>query len=532
MPKHATPIRGLMSAPSSPSFQGRFGRMFHALPGATFGDSVPENEANLKVLSKAMEGPDDNAKDGMDDEESAIPSLYTYFGQFIDHDLTFDPNSSLQKQNDPDALTDYRSPAFDLDCVYGRGPDDQPYLYDGKKFFAGKKLTNGAMDKVGATDLLRNPLNDRAIIGDPRNDENTIVSQFQGLVQRFHNRLMTDEGMSFADAQQTMRFHYQYVILHDFLPRIIHVNTLNKLKNGGHFEEGKLEFYHWRNNPFMPVEFSGACYRFGHSMVRPGYRLNDHPDNLLSIFPQLVGFGSVQEPFALDWGRFIDVEKRKGDDSSDAVKMKRLQFAYRIDTSLVEPLANLPTKVADMPPISLGERNLVRGWTLGLPNGQAVAKAMGIIPLKDSEIIIGQALNPDKLPLPNPDIITAVGNAASKMAIDELLKVNPNATDAEKKVVGDAAKVQPMKTFKENCPLWTYILAEAMHHVHAMDIPTLEGGKVNTPQLGPVGGRIVAEVFLGLMYADQNSMLNLDRLWHPVMGDYKLKDFVNYALGN
>src|ERR1041385_5576191 len=122
------------------------------------------------ALGEQMESDPDDPKDGADEEESGIPALYTYLAQFMDHDLTFGPEGSFQKQRDPDALVDFRTPAFDLDCVYGRGPGDQPYIYDGDKFFAGDSLTGGT---AGATDLLRNPKNGRAIIGDPRNDENT-----------------------------------------------------------------------------------------------------------------------------------------------------------------------------------------------------------------------------------------------------------------------------------------------------------------------------------------------------------------------
>ena len=123
--KHGKPLRGLMSTKRSPLFQGYFGRMFRTLHGATFGNTDQENVANLAHLAKAMVAGFDAPKDGADEEESGIPSLYTYLGQFIDHDITFDPTSSLQKQNDPDALVDFRTPAFDLDNVYGRGPDDQ-----------------------------------------------------------------------------------------------------------------------------------------------------------------------------------------------------------------------------------------------------------------------------------------------------------------------------------------------------------------------------------------------------------------------
>src|SRR5947209_11782891 len=220
--KHSAPVRGLMSAGRSPTFEGLFGRMFRALPPASFGETDDDNTTNLTALGIAMSGSaSDVAKDGKDDEESGIPALYTYFGQFVDHDITFDPASSLQKQNDPDALVDFRTPAFDLDNVYGRGPDDQPYMYDGGNLFLlGDPIQGG---DPNAKDLPRNNANPRrALIGDPRNDENTIVSQLQGLFLRFHNRVIADNpSIAFEAAQRLVRFHYQYVVLNDFLPRLI-----------------------------------------------------------------------------------------------------------------------------------------------------------------------------------------------------------------------------------------------------------------------------------------------------------------------
>ena len=487
---HATPVRGLIGATQSPLFQGRFGRMFRALPPASFGKTEKDNEANLVALANAMKGDEENSEDGPDGEESGIPALYTYLGQFIDHDLTFDPSSSLQKQNDPNALTDFRSPAFDLDSVYGRGPDDQPYMYGpNKELLTGNRPLTGGHPTV--VDLPR-ASNGRAIIGDPRNDENTLVSQLQGLFLRFHNRALQEVGGSFEKAQQFVRFHYQYVVLNDFLPRIVQPAVLDALKDDGRYDKDKLEFYHFRNDPFMPVEFSAAAYRFGHSMVRPGYRLNDSGAGPTSIFPGLTGFGPVADGNAMDWGRFIDVDKRNND-GTDADKKKRLQFAYRMDTSIVEPLANLPPNTAGTGPISLAERNLKRGWRLGLPNGQTVARAMGVDVLK--KIMIGKAEDGGD---PNAKLIT---------------DVNP--------------------IFKDNCPLWTYILAEAAEYRVKVKIPVKEDVKITTPKLGPVGGRIVAEVFLGLMFADHGSYLSQDRNWHPASGtNYTLKDFVNYALGN
>src|SRR6516164_2878177 len=158
---HGVGVRGLTLSRNSLLFSGPFGRIFRALPPADFGtDDAASIVALTKLAQKMISVPDPaDPKDGPDNEESGIPAAFTYFGQFIDHDLTFDPASSLQKQNDPDALEDFRTPRFDLDNVYGRGPDDQPYLYeDGRRFILGSSLT-GAAANPRARDLPRsNPL--------------------------------------------------------------------------------------------------------------------------------------------------------------------------------------------------------------------------------------------------------------------------------------------------------------------------------------------------------------------------------------
>jgi len=254
----------------------------------------------------------------------------------------------------------------------------------------------------------------------------------------------------------------------------------------------------------MPVEFSVAGYRLGHSMIRPGYRLNDQ--TLLPIFPVpdqgfnegLTGFRTMNPNWGIDWGRFIDLEVRAYD-GGNAEKGKRLQFAYRIDTSLVNPLHHLPPSVASDPPPSLAERNLLRGWRLGLPSGQAVAHAMKVDPLPDEQILIGKAVD-------KPD------------------------EGEEPKSITSVASI-----FKGNCPLWTYILAEAMQFKEDVVIPVKENDgsptiTITTPRLGPVGGRLVAEVFLGLLAGDKTSYLNLDPTFSPGDG-YGLKDLVAYALG-
>jgi hypothetical protein len=498
--RHGLPLRGLMSTKSSPLFHGRFGRLFRSLHPAKFGDTEQENIANLAALASRMSADFDPPRDGKDEEESGIPALYTYLGQFIDHDITFDPASSLQKQNDPDALIDFRTPAFDLDNVYGRGPDDQPYMYDGgSSFLLGNPITGASS---GPRDLARNSANPaRALIGDPRNDENVIVSQLHGLFLRLHNRAIKDNPrLEFADVQRLVRFHYQFVVLNDFLPRIVHSSVLRDLKSNGKYDPSKLKFFHWKHEPFMPIEFSVAAYRLGHSMIRPGYRLNDNDQTLLPIFPVpsqglnegLTGFRALNPAWGIDWGRFVDIDVRKYD-GSEAENKKRLQFAYRIDTSLVNPLSGLPLAVASSPP-SLPQRNLERGWRLGLPSGQHVAHAMGVPPLSDKDIIIGKG----------------------------------TAADPDAKSISDLGL---SKVFSGNCPLWTYILAEAMHFQESVTIPVQEKISIKTPHLGPVGGRIVAEVFLGLMFGDRNSLLTLRPEWKPPNGNFALKDLIRNALG-
>jgi hypothetical protein len=175
---HGSVERGLMATSRSPLFEGRFGRLFRALPGAEFDDD------QLKALATGMTAEAESSvtpESEVDDEENfGIPAGYTYFGQFIDHDITFDPLSSLVKQNDPNGLVDFRTPSLDLDCLYGRGPDDQPYMFDetGRLFLQSDRILRGGdPEKDFAPDLAR--FQGRAIIGDKRNDENVIVSQLQ-----------------------------------------------------------------------------------------------------------------------------------------------------------------------------------------------------------------------------------------------------------------------------------------------------------------------------------------------------------------
>jgi len=496
---HGTGTRGADLPRNSLFFEGRFGRMFRTLPPAKFSVDA------LVFLGEAMTAEAEDAptpETAVDDEENqGIAAGYTYLGQFIDHDLTFDPASSLEKQNDPDALVDYRTPRFDLDNLYGRGPDDQPYMYeaDGRHLQLGRPLTGNPNDS-GTRDLPRHTSQSatknvpaRALIGDPRNDENVIISQLQATMLRFHNK-MADENpdLPFPEIQRLVRWHYQWVVLRDFLPTVAGEDmvdaVLPHLKSGKSILQDvpRLRFYHAKNEAFIPIEFSVAAYRFGHSMVRPIYRLNttlgknpppkkDPVNGRQVIFASeanqdksLNGFREFPSVWAIDWSLFFDFGNK-----APITGVNRLQRAYKIDTSLVNPLGSLPPSVVSAGSHFLAVRNLERGMRMGLPTGQDVARAMGVPVLSDDELVIGKATR----------------EAHRKKGLIKLVDLEG---------VGHE--------FVGRAPLWYYVLAEAQRQFKDDKTPI---------RLGPVGGRIVVETFVGLMLADSHSFLSQHPDWTP-----------------
>ncbi len=477
-PRHGVAqVRGQQQVPLSALHEGRFGRMFRD-PQA-----LKPDDAALAALAKLVKESGSAAAG----DNTKIPSGYTYLGQFIDHDITFDPMSKLQRDNDPDALVDFRTPRFDLDCLYGSGPDDDPFMYEwssptnrGVKLLVGRNPTaNGEFDR---DDLPRNQQG-RALIGDPRNDENIIVSQLHLLFIRFHNRVVDRTRKNqrlagralFEEAQRITRWHYQWIVVHDFLERIVGKETAVAIlepPKGGAGARPHLNFYDPQNNPFMPVEFSGAAYRFGHSQVRAAYDLNDTVVGV-PIFAaadkpgpleHLGGFRRLPAVWTIDWSFFFKT-------SATA----KPQLSRKIDTSIAAPLFKLPGLPGDRPALPL--LNLKRGRALRLPSGQAIAAAMGAPPLTT------QQLGLSRIDLP------AAGRARLEAAT----------------------------------PLWFYLLREAA---------TLGGGQ----RLGMVGGRIVAEVLVGLLAGDPQSYLSRKPTWKPILpsakkGDFTMPDLVRFALG-
>ncbi len=479
-------------------------------------DGKPHRDAQGRLMITATE---ENRQD--EEENFATPAGYTYLGQFIDHDLTFNPVEAFAGAAPIVAQQNLRSARFDLDSLYGRGPSDQPYLYeaDGRRLARGRKLTRGGRD-CAAFDHPR--ANATALLGDKRNDENVLVSQLHGVFAAFHNRVAADNpALDFDALRRIVTQHYQWVVLTDFLPRLVGMARMEAVLPGfgagGRVAETRPQrkLTAGLTPGAIPVEFASAAYRFGHSMIRPAYRLHQHMagtpaelrDNpgvagrkLIFAAGQMEGLNGFREypnDWAIDWRLFFEID-RKLDLAAVADGARRVQASYKLDTSLVNPLAFLPEfseklKSGDYARDANGQprpaggltsnlalRNLLRGAQHGLPSGQDVARAMGLDPIPDRELKVGKASV-------------------------EALTENRSITE-----YGDS--------FAGAAPLWFYVLAEAQHDWtgRAEASSGSEAERNALPSfLGPVGGTIVAETFVALMDADPASLLRADPDWRP-----------------
>jgi len=475
-------------------------QMFSGLRAARF------EQRDLLALGNAMTSADlepepETSILAIDPEEnSGISAGYTYLGQFIDHDLTFSEDGGIGRHGFVADLAG--TAAFDLSCIYGKGPAKEPYLYssNGLRMALGGQLTGAARDPNARQVPRINAESGepaRALIADPRNDENFIISQLHAAMLRFHNRvaevLRTD---SLEEIQQVVRFHYQWVVLYDFLPTIIGLETLQSIlphmtaRQCSVLEKPpRLNFYKPDAEMGIPVEFSAAAYRFGHSMIRPTYRLNSKTGALPLIpFPprmeSLCGFRNIPSNLGIDWRLFFQM-------SNDSPKIgpERVQPSYKIDTSLLNVLGHLPFSGVATEPPSLAARNLLRGLELKLPSGQAVAGMMGIPAIDDHDLRVGSA--------------TEASCAYNK----SIVEFSPR--------------------FANNAPLWFYILAEAQQQFRDDNTPI---------RLGAVGGRIVGEVLVGLMYRDKHSFLNVNPSFRPypqlcsTSGEFCMADLLMQAM--
>lgn len=459
------PTKEFLDSLSGNTDPGMFGRMFPTLAPL----AVPDNA--LQELAAAMK--ESNPADQSGDNTN-IPAGFTYLGQFVDHDITLDLTSIGEKERDPLGTENFRTPSLDLDSVYGLGPDGSPHLYarnpangnPGAKLLIGTTVQGfqnlGDVPAGLPNDLPRSP-EGFALIGDHRNDENLVVAQTHLAFLKFHNKVVdllaagsNPPADLFREARRIVTWHYQWMILHDFVERLTEEGIVSKILHDGR------RFYRFKKFPYMPVEFSAAAYRLGHSMVRETYDYNrvfsptanpPVPATLALLF-QFSGLsGGIQGNLApdpptaatpirllpsnwiMDWRRFYDFKT-----SAAGVA---LNHSRTIDPFLVPQLHALPGG-GD----GLALRNLKRGVMLGLPSGQDVAKAMAI----------------------------------------------PNALAPDEIASGTDGQVAKQHGLHQTTPLWYYILKEAQ---------VRGGGK----RLGPVGARIVAEVFVGLVHGDKESYL-------------------------
>ncbi len=441
-----------------------------------------ETVRGLVALGDAMAADDPGTSE---DLNSTIPSFFTYFGQFIDHDLTArtDRETFISEIFNADGgplafaprppsevvatLRNGRRPQLDLDSVYGDGPGLHPMaesnaeaLYDGAYKF---KLQAMGKNGAGPYDLWRESFDAKpnprtALIADARNDENINISQLHAAFLGLHNAIMDgiaaldpvkDKATAYARARQMVRWVYQYLVVEHYLRTICMGSVLDDVLRNGPLFYGPVA----GGEPlFMPLEFSVAGFRFGHSMIRGSYKLRgtdlellkllgvarpDRPGNM-QILVEVNGRHVLKPEFTVDWGHFV------GKDAANK--------ARKLDTLIAKGFGTLP-----MVPLPgtfmahLAKRNLVRGYSLSIPTAQAVGSALGVKVLSAGDIRKSEK------------------------------------TEAIRKALDDNG-------FAEKTPLWYYILREA-------DVIG-EGNR-----LGVVGSRIVAETIVGLLKADPNSYI-------------------------
>jgi hypothetical protein len=510
VPGARTPRRYARTAGGAPATSVDFGRIFPSLPAfANANDTVRAALVEVGTAGGIMDAGDQlsagpkalivdptvngnpTATDayGTNPDNPTMTAGSTFVGQFADHDITFDQTSQLGVTQNPLVSPNTRTPALDLDSVFGGGPGRRPDLYvDNPDGSVGPKLkigSGGVHEDVPRVDNGDGTYT--ALLGDPRNDENLIIAGLHCSHILFYNRVLdelaehdlarfpaarpyaNDAGnnyVAFLLAREVTLWHYQWLLVNEHLPQIAGQSVVNDvLARGNRFYRPPA------GDGFMPIEFGAAAYRFGHSMVRPSYRAN---------FTSGTGdsTSATADPlFALVFDKnepnFSDPVTYDRDDLLGGYPAPRRYIGWqtffdlgdgnvknnkKIDTTISSVLFTLPIPAiaphTQTSPTVLPQRNLLRQLTWGLPSGQAIARAMG-----------APALSPSDL--------------------------------------SDIASVYT--PFATSTPLWYYILAEAKVMADGL-------------HLGPVGGRIVTETLIGLLRADPTSYLSIYPAFQPFLG--------------
>src|SRR3954447_13786792 len=460
------------------------------------------DEAARKALGTAMAAGGGAA--------SQIPAGFTYFGQFLDHDLTFDKTQVAFGANvPPGTMLEGRSPALDLDSLYGAGPSDPVsskfYAADGLHLKMGTTVAAAGIPAKAGFDLPRGAgttaaQKRRAIIPEPRNDENLAVASTHLAMIRFHNRVVdtlpssVPAAQRFDKAREIVTKHYQWAIRTDYLTRICHAGTVADVFDHHRkiFEVGAAP----TQMPTMPIEFSVAAFRLGHSMVRPFYSWNSVFDDgsgtldLLFLFSgtsgDFAGDARLPSTWIADFRRLYDFgEAGKANLKVPAAKFNR---AMRIDTRIAGPLRDLPAGSFGGTAVSAGDiranlafRNLTRANMVKLATGQQMATLM-----------------------------KQKGVALTKLSTAQLRDGNGGAHL-------DKVSAKEKQALVRDTPLWFYILREA---------------EASNGQLNGVGARLVAETFHRAMEGSHFSIVR-DTAFRPTLGPnsstFRMVDLLLFA---
>lgn len=496
------------------------------------------DEALLEAVADVMTA---QAPDG----DSHIPAGYTYLGQFVDHDLTRDVTKNLPFGTvgvTPEQLEQGRSPALDLDSLYGAGPSTNPQFYEADRIRLRLGLTKASnfnekdnrdlrgfdLPRLGS--LASEPTDARkANIPDQRNDENLAVAQTHLAFIRFHNRVCdrltaagTPSAQLFDRAREAVTLHYQWMLVHDYLPRIVDPSIVRDV-----FRRGRVLFERQAQGfPTMPLEFSVGAFRLGHSMIRDKYDWNAFfmPNGDIGDFGTLFNLfvfsgtsgnfaagGSPDNPlegtferlptnWIIDWTRLIDFVEAG---VPELAPETALNFARPLDIRLTDPLRTLPlgsfgARNPSGPPIptndirrNLAFRNLLRGRMVSLATGQELVTAL------NTALVAAGRSGEQITPLSRAEILGSEFGALSAAQQDFLA---------------------------DHTPLWLYVLREAS--LNPID------GRPGTGRLAAVGGRIVAEVFHRAIEGSRISLLanpSFSPHLGSVQGVFRMADLLQVA---
>ena len=441
--------------------ENRYDFMFDNLrrPENLLNPAVPGTIESLIKLGATMV--DQNPSDA--DLDSDIPSAYTYLGQFIDHDVTrqslVNPPQPNQPPTGPLSLDEIRASSnlrtygLDLDCVYG------PAVETNVAFQIPRNGDQLATDITSGSpfgpELPREQAPPHAaLIGDRRNDVNLIVSQLHLAFMLAHNKLV-GQGANFEEARRILRRHYQWMVVEDYLRRVADPAVVNAVL------DSTINLYDPPDdNMYMPLEFSVAAFRFGHSMIRDSYNYNETFERVHLFQLQLPGFLAtyhhIPGEWTINWTRFLDGTNN----------------ARRFDTTLARGLLRLTNAQGQVSPFGLATMDLLKGFTMCLPTGEAVANRLG-----------------------------------QEMSCRQFQSA---LTNDQKQILGEGG-------FEGRTPLWFYILAEA--------------NALGNGRLGPVGSVIVASVLIGLVRKSKDSYLRFNN-WTPSLGTngkFDLSDLLRFA---